>query len=114
MVSKDDLGIVPDIRTVGAWIQIDKDAIFHLEVGCKDTKAAKRFDDYLAQKGLENGKPLPFLMNRMQSQRLATDLAATLKREQKEEWVIVEAKSPIRDLVSATTQRVTQGNISYQ
>jgi hypothetical protein len=92
-VPKEAETLLKAVRTFAAWLQVSGDVNFDLALGCADTESAAKVSDYLAQPGFEPGKPLFFLGQRPETGPLAQELAQSLQRTHKGEWIFERASA---------------------
>jgi hypothetical protein len=86
---------------------------YGLEGECKDASAAKKVNAWLAQKGIDKKKTLPFLEGISAAEPLARELAAELNREQKAERVALDARSSLGSLRGAIYVKHTSIRINF-
>jgi hypothetical protein len=92
-LSKREREVLSGLRTLGAWLEVDREVVWHLAVEGRDSTAARKLEEYLAQFGLEPGKGLKTLEKWAGNELLARELSETLTRREKENWVTFQAKS---------------------
>src|SRR5262249_15220161 len=91
VLAQSDLDTLGAIQKLTVWFRVETNLEAAAEADLRDEKAATRFKAYLEQIGFRPGQPPSWLQTREQSQRLASQLAKSLKFEQKDSRLSVRA-----------------------
>ena len=86
----DAAGLSP-LQRLGVWFRIEKKLAMEANAECRDEQAATKVKAYLAQHGLASGQAIPALEAKEQWQRLAAQLKQSIKVEQKNSNLKLEA-----------------------
>jgi hypothetical protein len=93
--------ILGGLQSFGLWLQVDSDIAWNLALQGSDPAAAERLSSYLSALALTPGKEFAPLQRRPGGESLAQEWAASLKREQNDNWINLQARSSILALVHA-------------
>jgi hypothetical protein len=107
-----DRAALAELRTLAAWLRIEKETTIHLAAQGRDDEGAKQLDAYLAAHGLESGEPLNF-----PGSETSKPVGEWLSRRRDADWVQADAKTDLEELARSISSRpmpVKRGGLRAQ